>query len=438
MSRAHIRITSLGLFLIILIMGCKGKKEKAPFADKNVEQKVTQQKIDKDAGLLGDDIRPMASKAPQSAIIYWDVSIPIGGYLKSDSSRLMVFLRQQKLLYTLSKHGINTTYLSRVGKDLSPPVRVSNLFDILDKKNYTANETHLSDIFRQAAFVKYPIVIVVTDGVQSSTEGYTGSNVYAVVNAIKAALKGEIHFWVIGVKTDYKGQRFSESRNRWLTSEFLGDAPFYFWVITGDEGTGRSLVTDIVTELKGVKKGKADDDVKFVKLYPIKPAAKIPFPLMEEVEDKKQASLYSAESTQEGWVQRIKCKSTDGGVKIPFKDNFPFTGDYESVSTSWKFDELEATEEKKWLQVSNNRVVINCGGLPRRSWWKVWGDVSDVAVVTGNLVPEESSMWWQAWSTEDDWREFDKTLYLSKFVIAVARASLENKMPVVTIRVQRD
>ncbi|MEO5358541.1 MAG: hypothetical protein H7844_14770 [Nitrospirae bacterium YQR-1] len=160
----------------------------------------------------------------KTAIIYWDVSIPVKGYVahEPEKSNLVKFLKRNYLLFNLSKNNIKETYVSKVGKGVSDPKKAGNLDSMLDLKEYKDVETRLADIFKHDNFTMHNTRIIVTDGVQSSTKDYSGSDVFGVVNSARdAIIKNKLHFWIIAIKTDYlhpdeKGKRYSELNRKWL------------------------------------------------------------------------------------------------------------------------------------------------------------------------------------------------------------------------------
>lgn len=364
-----------------------------------------------------------------AAIIYWDISIPIKGYLELKSSRLMRFLLGQNFLHTLSKYDFTTTYLVKFGKHFFDPIPVKDFKGMLNLMYYVGLETRLSDVFSQRALGQYPLRILVTDGVQSSTKGHTGSNVYEVVNAAKQVLKGEVSFWLIGLLTEYKGRRFSEKEGKYLDQPFKEKAPFYFWVIALDKELGSKIVTDLVTELKSLEPENADKEVKLIKLYPLElpDLRNVEFPLdLKNIDKKaKEAGVlpYTAKQTKDGWLQEMKCKRKDGRLEVSFTKSLSLATQPGGLSDKWAFKDLQPTENKTWVLVKDSSIAIDCAALPG----KILRRVEDDVTIFGRIVPDEASAWWHEWSTDDDWKRPEGTLNLSKFVTGVAKEQLENQ-----------
>lgn len=113
-------------FLLIAVVSCKNKEGKTKIPS---TIGLTQQ-VDLSTGQPAETLR--------SAIIYWDVSIPVAGYvtLLPEDSPFVSFLRRQPLLYTFSKYGINETYVSKVGNAISEPRKVGNFLMMLNAHEY--------------------------------------------------------------------------------------------------------------------------------------------------------------------------------------------------------------------------------------------------------------------------------------------------------------
>lgn len=209
----------------------------------------------------------ITGEAPREVRLYLDGSASMKPFAGQGDCFRAVLVALRPVLLDL---GVRRSRVAKVG-DAVEVLDHSGGFERFDNPSfYTRGETNLAaalDELEEADSTA--VTVVVTDGVTSLLrdrgaagelgECERGSDVDCLTLKIGRLIEAGQGFWLVGFRSAFRGNLFSETLRvggASLGQVDLPDRPFYVWVITAHPPTGRALVARLLDRLSVASDGK--------------------------------------------------------------------------------------------------------------------------------------------------------------------------------------
>ncbi|MGR3303707.1 MAG: hypothetical protein ACUZ8I_14575 [Candidatus Scalindua sp.] len=353
--------------------------------------------------------------------VFIDVSNSMRWYFKTKKdgqpSTIQKFLQIKFAKILNDSKLLNPVYFSEFNDVVPTPELIQNNIDMGEKflfKSYKEQKeffsgkgTDLVGVFKNEKFGTHLMSIIITDNIHSFKNGLNSSHMRDALNEF--AKKG-LHIYLIGIKSYFKGLISPILTGQTTRIWYSGLRPIYIWIVTPSIKLGDSVTKEIMTWLrkhmqselvnevnnrnqseieKSISNTEGGGNLNFVSLTDIN--------LMNINEDFLIDNIIKSSDyiiTAEGeFAEVVLSRYLKDEAKISIrKTNFD---DY--LSSNWKVI-MTIEPEVRWANIRENKGVwtisIKCKKIPRRAVLKL--NVLAVAVA------DNSELWWEKWSTEDD------------------------------------
>jgi hypothetical protein len=373
------------------------------------------------------DVIDSSSESPeQGCVVFLDTSLSMRGFFSPSNQEASVI---QKFLQTefrnyLSENDLHPIYLSYFGSKVSTPQPLQDNVNIGDrfiynsdskiKEFFSSGSSNITGIFKNEEFSKYSVSVIITDGVQYTTDGF---DIGKMIKTIKSKTDEGIHISLLGLKSEFDGFVFPVLTAYPAPFWHKGMKPIYIWLATRDVRTEINLKGDMAKRIK-----RFTEDFKIANLSDFK----LTNTSMNFEVGAVTVSLSLRKSTM-----RIESEKSDANPKYcmviprPKKDhlelrlrndvNIPILNKGSTdINTVYYKIEMNLEPEVNWAKITEYEnegrwsLSLIYDKIPRRN--------NNLKIkIIATPVPEK--WWWQQWSTEaDNSREdADKTLYLKRF-----------------------
>lgn len=356
-------------------------------------------------------------------VIFIDTSRSIMGYFRTSSSRattIQQFL-QRELRDIISEENLYPIYLSHFATEIENPEQIKGnignkfVFDSNKELEQTFDgvSTNLIGTFRTEDFGKYIVSIIITDGIQADPEGF---DIGEMLRAIRAKISEGLHFYLLGIKSEFNGYIYPEKPDQWGHKKPFFDSisrPIYIWIASHDADTGRNLTGKIVTKLSSI--AGSPDSVKVAGVTSVQP------PDVNIKLDIDSSSSPIKSKQMDNQFEWLVARTRDEVIKVPV--NIEISEDTVQTHLDFEWDinlELEPKsirwakvikDDEGWTLNLTYALIPGNGFMSGCSSSK--GNLKVVAKAIPKINPEK---WWQQWSTEDDSLEQNagRTLYLGR------------------------
>lgn len=210
----------------------------------------------------------VSGEAPREVRLYLDGSASMRPFAGQGGRFHDVLVALRPVLLDL---GISRSRVAKVGERVEE-LDHSGGFERFDRPAfYSQGETNLAAVLDELgeADATSAVTVVVTDGVTSLlrdqgkvgdlNECGRGSDVDCLTSKIGRLVKAGQGFWLVGLRSTFRGTLFSETLRVGggsLGSVDLPDRPFYIWLITAHPPTGRALVSQLLKRLSVAVDGR--------------------------------------------------------------------------------------------------------------------------------------------------------------------------------------
>jgi hypothetical protein len=378
----------------------------------------------------------------ESLCVFIDLSVPVKGYFQNDSKTMQLLkeIWDNSIFYEENIY-IDRNHLFGFG-NITKELYLNSVNEILNFFVHTS-----SDIKKAFEYIKEKKgkincnnFLFITDLVVSQQSGI--NDVYDYASSIKNFIvENNFGLWIIGVLTKYfgvlkkSGKRyfFSETKDgkgRWVEMKVQFNKPLYFMTISQTEKGRRinSKLEDVMTRLFG------KENVKSVEIYPhnidndkLKISCK---PSVKDFVIASGAGDNKAKDKNFDNLRKLKiiCKSRD---IVTLNCSIDFSDIYFNISS--RIYDLEFKYNRKYFEVSPGNqsddqslgkyqlpvnIKLFCNKV-EESYKNAKPDF--MFINFKNEIDLANTLWLREWSTNDDYKNYDKTLYLHELFNFLAK-----------------
>ncbi len=355
----------------------------------------------------------------QGCVIFLDTSVSIRGYFRTANYEATTVqkLLQAEIRNIIGERNLGPIYLSCFSSKVGQPQNIQGnigrmfVFNSTSDLNafFSGTSTDIIGVLNREEFKRYSAAILITDGIQADK---TGFDIGEMVRAIKGKIDEGLHFYLIGIKSEFSGFIYPEHSNKEglkIPLQHTGLRPVYIWIAAHDPKIGNTLAGQVVSKLKDIA---SNNPVKMVSLTDA---------LLPKVDDlvlDTSSSEYEHKikliPRSQGTIEVKLANDLRGDVAIPVR--FRKDSD-DNEESEWEF-RMKSEPENKWAKVIKTdeywALSLISNRIPQHSF-AIFGDGNNLKI-TLLVVPNRQQWWWRQWSTPDDSKPEDanKTLYLQK------------------------
>lgn len=404
--------------------------------------------VEKEKTDIKKEIAEESYKEQKEMCIFIDTSVPIKGYFREESKLLNIF----KKIWDNSVFGdlncfFNRNNLFGFGSEVEK-LSISNINEIMKKFTMKSSDIRVAvDYIKEnQENIKCDVVLFISDLVTSQSTGV--NDVFEYSKSLSSFVQDrEYGLWLIGVMAEYYGVAlknrkglyyFSETKDNrggWVEINTPITKPIYF-LIVAKRDVGRKLFFRLRDNLEKIYE---KETIKSTEIFPHNidndrlEISCVPNP--KEVIITNRAKYTKDQKLFDDNI-RLICKS-EKTVNIKCylnlsKDSFDISNRqydlqfvYDKTYIDIKYD--NSKEEVESIFYLPFDLQINCSKI-EDSYSKAKS--GSIKVSFSNEFNKDNISWWNGWSTDDDYKEFDKTLYfynLMKNLFIANKAHLEIK-----------
>ena len=354
-------------------------------------------------------------------MIFLDSSLSMKGYFKTtnrEASTIQQFL-QTEFRNFLSENDLYPIYFSDFGGEISTPHRVQNIGDSFIYKSdtdlkslFSSGNSNITRIFSGKELNKYSASIIITDGVQDTTDGF---DIGKMISTIKRKIDEGLHIYLLGLEAEFDGFVFpvtAQPAPFWHN----GKRPIYIWIITHDTEKGNDLKDSMAERVRKYTKGH--EMVSLTDLQ--KPDANL--------ETNKISPYYILIPRKREELLEVRLVNSLRKMKNINDINIPILNKYDmSRNSGYHKLKLELESEINWVKIEEDEDGSN---------WTISLVYDKIPHKNNNLkimvtaIPDTEKWWWRQWSidaADNSRKNAGKTLYLKRLGERIIEPSYKNE-----------
>ena len=375
-----------------------------------------------------------SSPQEQGCMIFLDSSLSMKGYFKTtnrEASTIQQFL-QTEFRNFLSENDLYPIYFSDFGAEISTPHRVPDNVNIGDsfiyksdtelKSLFKSGNSNITRIFSGKELNKYSASIIITDGVQDTTDGF---DIGKMISTIKRKIDEGLHIYLLGLEAEFDGFVFpvtAQPAPFWHN----GKRPIYIWIITHDTEKGNDLKDSMAERVKKYTECHEMVRVSLTNRTKITELAE-----KLKMETNKITPYYKinprGEKRKKGFYKvilfnRLKKMKNLNDIDILLLNKYN-----SSNNRGYHKLKMKLESEIHWAKIqededgSNWTISLVYDKIPRKN---------HNLKITITAIPDTEKRWWRQWSidTADNSRNnAGKTLYLKRLGEKIIEPSYNNE-----------